>query len=130
MAATIVLADDDADLRAVYAPWLRSAGYEVHEAGDGHEALGLVRSRRPDLLLLDLWMPGASGFEVLDALRHEPAAGHVKVVVLSCQCDGDSKLECFGVGACGFLAKGLPLTDLLEAVRRTLAEPEVAAGPA
>src|SRR5436305_11791044 len=80
VAATLVLADDDDDLRAVYAPCLRAAGYTVHEAADGREALDLVREHRPALLLLDIWMPGLNGFEVLDGLRHDPAAGRLKVV--------------------------------------------------
>src|SRR5438874_816821 len=49
LAATLVLADDDADLRAIYAPLLRAAGHTVHEAADGHEALALVRAHRPAL---------------------------------------------------------------------------------
>jgi CheY-like chemotaxis protein len=55
--ATIVLAEDDSDLRAVYAQCLRQAGHVVWEAEDGAQALALVRSRSPELLLLDIWMP-------------------------------------------------------------------------
>jgi DNA-binding response OmpR family regulator len=129
LVATIVLAEDDSDLRAVYATFLRSAGITVLEATNGREALDLVRARRPDLLLLDIWMPVLNGFEVLDGLRHDAAAGHTKVVMLSCQADADARLECFGVGACEFLVKGLPLVDLLGHVRRVLSADEVISGP-
>lgn len=119
--ATIVLAEDDADLRALYRACLNREGHVVVEAADGQAAVDTVRTRHPDLLLLDLWMPTLNGFEVLDALRHDPTATRLKVVVLSAQCDADARLEAFGSGAVGYLVKGLAITDLLECVRATLA---------
>ena len=123
--ATIVLADDDADLCAVYAPFLRAAGHEVWEAADGQEAVEAVQSRRPDLLLLDVWMPHLNGFEVLDRLRHDPAAARLKIVMLSSVVDADSRLESFGCGAVEFLVKGRSLVDLLAKIESLLAVPEV-----
>jgi DNA-binding response OmpR family regulator len=127
--ATIVLAEDDNDLRIVYASYLRAAGLTVLEAADGRQAIALVRAHHPDLLLLDIWMPLLNGFEVLDGLRHDPAAGHTKVVMLSCQSDSDAQLECFGVGASEYLVKGLPLDVLLAHVRRFLTGAEVISEP-
>ena len=122
---TIVLADDDDDLRAVYAACLGAAGYAVVEAADGRAALDLVRARRPELLLLDIWMPALNGFEVLDALRHDPVAARLKVLMLSAQSDADARLEAFGAGAVAYLVKGMALGDLLDQVRRVLAATEV-----
>ena len=68
VAATIVLAEDDSDLRAIYAQDLREAGHVVWEAEDGGQALALVRARSPELLLLDIWMPILNGLEVLERL--------------------------------------------------------------
>jgi DNA-binding response OmpR family regulator len=119
--ATIVLADDSADLRAVYGACLRARGHEVHEAADGIEAVELVRRIAPELLLLDVWMPNLNGFEVLDALRSEPAAGRLKVAMLSILGDGDSQLEAFGGGAVEYLVKGLALRDVLARVEGLLA---------
>jgi len=127
--ATVVLAEDDGDLRAVYATYLRAAGFKVLEAAHGKEALELVREHRPALLLLDIWMPVLNGFEVLDELRHDSAAGHTKVVMLSCQSDSDARLECFGVGASEYLVKGLPLAELLAHVQRNLTVDELAPEP-
>jgi CheY-like chemotaxis protein len=124
--ATIVLADDDVDLRAVYGPCLRSAGHEVWEAADGREAVTCVRQLQPDLLLLDIWMPHFNGFEVLDMLRHDPAATRLKVVVLSNLGDADSRLEAFGCGAVEYLVKGLALSDLLAKIDSALAEAALA----
>jgi DNA-binding response OmpR family regulator len=119
--ATIVLAEDDADLRALYAAYLRSAGFHVLEAADGQQALHMVRAHRPPLLLLDIWMPVMNGFEVLDGLRNDAAAASTKVVMLSCLGDADARLQCFGVGAVEYLVKGLPLADLLKQVEHSLA---------
>jgi DNA-binding response OmpR family regulator len=121
--ATILLADDDLDLRAVYGPCLRAAGYDVQEAGDGQETIDSVRACPPDLLLLDIWMPTLNGFEVLDALRHDPSAMRMKVMVLSNLSDAESRLEAFGSGAVDYVVKGLALGDLLSRVEATLAEP-------
>ena len=122
MAETVVLADDDDDLRAVYAPFLRAQGYTVWEAINGREAVEQVRRHHPDLLLLDLWMPILNGFEVLEELRYDPAASRLKVVMFSVQSDADSRLEGLGGGAVEFLIKGLGLADLQAQIGRILEE--------
>jgi DNA-binding response OmpR family regulator len=122
MGAVIVVADDEEDLRAVYGTTLRQAGYEVWEAADGAEALNMVRERRPDLLLLDIWMPILNGFEVVEAMRYDPFSGGVKMVILSCVDDADSRLEGFSVGVADFWVKGFSLDELRERVGRILGE--------
>ena len=120
--ASIVLADDDEDLRAVYAPCLRASGYVVWEASGGSEAVDLVRRHRPALLILDVWMPHVSGFEVLERLRHDPASSGLKVMMLSNLGDADTRLECFEMGAVDYVVKGLSLMELLARVAGLLAE--------
>ncbi len=117
---TIVLADDSAELRAIYAPLLRLRGYTVFEAADGEEALAEVRAHKPDLLILDVWMPRLGGFEVLDALRFEPAAAQTRVLMLSVLGDADSQLDAYGSGAVGYLVKGVSLAEFLQHVASTL----------
>jgi DNA-binding response OmpR family regulator len=119
---SIVLADDDEDLRAVYGPCLRSAGHTVWEASGGFEAIELVRRHRPALLILDVWMPRVNGFEVLEALRHDPASTGLKVMMLSNLGDADTRLECFEMGAAEYLVKGLPLAEFRAKVVGLLAQ--------
>lgn len=121
MAATIVLADDEDDIRAVYAPILRSAGHTVWEAGGGQDAVDQVLRHRPDLLLLDVWMPGVNGFEVLEQLRHNPASSSMRVVMLSNMSDADTRMECFEMGATDYLVKGLSLSEFRDRIERILA---------
>ena len=68
-----LLVDDDAAMRAVIATRLRALGVECIEVADGAEALDQVRAQPPDLLVLDVTLPGMDGFELVDLLRHEPA---------------------------------------------------------
>ncbi len=118
--AKVILADDDDDLRAVYVAALQAAGHDVWEAPDGRCAIDLVRAHRPDLLLLDIWMPALNGFEVLDALRHDPSGVRLKIVVISNLADADARLEAFEGGATDYLVKGLALDDFLRRVRELL----------
>ena len=128
MAAIIVLADDEADLRTIYAEVLRHEGYEVWEAADGAEALAMVALRRPHLLLLDVWMPGVNGFEVLDRLRHDPQATTLQVVMLSNLGDADTRLEGFAAGVADYWVKTLSVEELREGVRQVLQRSGVSAG--
>ncbi|MBV8232939.1 MAG: response regulator [Planctomycetaceae bacterium] len=125
MGTKIVLADDEPDLRAIYAACLRKVGYQVHEAADGREAVALVVAHRPALLILDVWMPHLNGFEVLDELREDPLATNLKVVMLSNLGDSDTRLEGYAVGVVDYWLKSLlSLNELQRRVRDVLAEIE------
>lgn len=122
MGEVIVLADDEADLRTIYAEILRREGHEVLEAADGNEALSLVLGRRPALLILDVWMPVSNGFDVIDRLRQHPEAANTRVVMFSNLGDAETQLETFSGGVTDYWVKGLPLQEFQAGVRRVLAE--------
>jgi DNA-binding response OmpR family regulator len=117
---TIVLAEDEADLRALYAECLRREGHVVWEASDGAEALALVRAHAPDLLLLDIWMPILNGLEVLEHLGRSSEAMGLKVIVLSHLGDADTRLEGFALGVVDYWTKDLSLAELCARVRQLL----------
>jgi DNA-binding response OmpR family regulator len=120
--ATILLADDDEAIRAVYRACLQSAGHQVIEAVDGRQALETFRRHRPELMILDVWMPHLNGFEVLDALRHDPCSTRVKILMLSNLGDAETRLEAFSEGAMDYLVKGVALTELLGRVSALLTD--------
>jgi DNA-binding response OmpR family regulator len=120
MSIRIVIADDEPDLRGIYSEVLRRDGNEVIETADGREALAAVALHKPDLLVLDVWMPGLSGFEVLDRLRMDPRASTLKVLMLSNIGDSDALLEGFSSGAVDYLVKGIALEDFVDRVHRAL----------
>ena len=118
----LVLADDDDDFRDLYAQALRAQGHEVHEAAEGKAALEIIRRERPDLLLLDLWMPDTNGFEVLEALRYDPSGIRLRIVVLSNLGDAENRLAAFEAGAGAYLVKGRSLADGLAVIAGLLDE--------
>jgi DNA-binding response OmpR family regulator len=118
--ATILLAEDDASLRALYAGCLRRDGHVVVEAADGGEALSLVRSHAPEILLLDIWMPVLNGLEVLEHLARSSEAVGLKVVVLSHLDDADTRLQGYALGAHDYWTKDLSLVELTARVRQLI----------
>lgn len=127
--ATIVLAEDEDDLRRLYAKCLRRAGHTVLEAVDGAEAAAMVRDHNPDLLLLDLWMPILNGLEVLERLRDASEAITTKVVMLTHQRDADHRLEGFALGIAAYWTKDLSLSELGAKVEAVLASVDVPRPP-
>ena len=114
--ARVLVVDDLSDMRAVSATLLRHAGHEVDEAASGPEALLKILQNPPDLVFLDLSMPGMDGFAVLRAIRHQWGA-QVRVVILSALDDEATLGRAKALGADGFVVKGLRgIDEMLESV--------------
>lgn len=116
--AKILLVDDEPDMLDVWMLFLRHSGHEVIRAADGAEALDLVQSFQPDLIILDLMMPTASGDMVLGIIRSTPSLTNTRVLVISAHPKGAKIAEDFG--ADGYLAKPIHLDQFQEAVNRLL----------
>ncbi|MDH3570752.1 MAG: response regulator, partial [Gemmatimonadota bacterium] len=82
-AQRVLIADDDPPVRSAVARLLRSEGLDVLETGDGEDALRLFREERPDLVLLDVVMPGRDGFEICAQLKANPSTALTPVVMLT-----------------------------------------------
>ena len=79
----ILIADDDLEILALVRRHLSKMDVEIVEAGDGEEALDLAKSEKPDLVILDVMMPGMSGWEVCRAIREDKALSHTGVIMLT-----------------------------------------------
>jgi PleD family two-component response regulator len=101
----LLFVDDNEDMRLVVRDILQSAGHEVSLAADGVTALASIQQREPDLLVLDLVMPGMSGFEVCRAVKRNPFTARIPVLMLTAQGDVDHKVAGFEAGADDYLAK-------------------------
>ncbi len=101
----VLLVDDEDQLRRVMRDLLQRDGYAVTEARDGVEALDQIDRHAPDIVVLDLNLPGLDGYGVLSHLRSRPATADIPVVVLTAQGDEDNEVRVFEMGADDFLSK-------------------------
>ena len=81
--ASILVVDDDPEIVTMLNTRLTKRGYKVATAGDGHKAIEIAKREKPDVVLLDVMMPGKSGWEVARALKQDPVTQHVKIVMVS-----------------------------------------------
>ena len=81
--ASILIVDDDPEIVAMLSTRLGARGYKVSTAGDGKAAIELARRERPELVLLDVMMPGKSGWEVVRALKQDPVTQAIKIVMVT-----------------------------------------------
>jgi DNA-binding response OmpR family regulator len=79
----ILIVEDDRFLRELISKKLVKEGYDIAEAVDGEEGLKKVKEEKPDLILLDLILPGIEGFEVLSRIKQDPATSQIPVIILS-----------------------------------------------
>ena len=117
----ILCADDDEDILALVALRLERAGFRVIRAVDGEAALEAVRAHRPVLAVLDVMMPKQTGYEVLAALRADPANAGLKVILLSARVQEADVERGIDAGADAYLAKPFKAGELVERVQELLA---------
>jgi len=119
--ADILIVDDHEQVRAVLLEILQDDAHTVREASDGATALALARERRPDIVFLDLQMPGMDGMEVLRALREDPTTKDARVVILTARGDRDREAG-LDLGAEAYFVKPFSPLAVLELVERLAAE--------
>ena len=103
--AEVLLVDDDPDIRGMLAFTLDDYGFTVREAGDGAQAIAALELRAPDLMVLDLMMPGIDGFGVLAAMRERNLAPETRVLILSCKVDERDLVRGYELGADEYVTK-------------------------
>lgn len=101
----LLFADDNEDMRLMVRDLLQASGHEVALAPDGLTALAAVQAREPDLMILDLEMPGMTGFEVCRAIKRNPFTSRIPVLMLTAQSHVESKVQGFESGADDYLPK-------------------------
>ncbi|HEX9053853.1 MAG TPA: type II/IV secretion system protein [Gemmatimonadales bacterium] len=101
----VLLVDDEDDLRRVMRDLLEREGFAVQEARDGVQALDEVDRHAPDIIVLDLSLPGLDGYGVLSHLRSRPATRDIPVIVLTAKGDEENEVKVFEMGADDFLSK-------------------------
>ena len=121
MKPSVLVVDDDAAMRELLTILLAEEGYPVRSAGDAYEAMDMVSSDPPGLLLVDLMMPGVSGIEFLTRLRRDSRWAALPVILISAHPRLREMAQ--ELGACAALAKPFDLTHLLEQIARASLAP-------
>jgi CheY-like chemotaxis protein len=118
--ATILLCDDDEGLRELMRVTLQPSGYQFVEAVDGEGALRELASSVPDLVLLDVMLPGYSGIEVLEAMRTDETLRDIPVIVVSAWQTPEDREAALAAGADAFLPKPFEPDELTASVEQLL----------
>lgn len=120
MAHSVLVVDDEPIARTLLRLMLVRAGFEVLEAEDGVDALEKVKENPPDLVILDVMMPGMDGFAVCRAIRQNEAVSTLPVIMLSAKTDTDSINQGLDAGADKYLTKPISPNELTHHVRDAL----------
>lgn len=120
MSARILVVDDDPEIVNLFAYALRRAGYQVEGVLDGRAALERARQAPPDLILLDVMMPGMDGYEVARQLRAEAATASTPIVMLTARALIADQVEGLQAGANSYLVKPVTPSVLVNKVREIL----------
>ena len=123
--AHILVVEDNPLIVTIVSMGLKHSGHTVHVVDNGTAVLPTACATRFDLILLDVLLPGAHGFEVLKQLKAHPATAMVPVFMLTGQSDGSSILHGLDSGADAYLSKPVDMPDLLARIARVVAQPRV-----
>jgi DNA-binding response OmpR family regulator len=121
MTHKVLIADDEPNILISLEFLMKREGYEVLVARDGPEALAAIQRERPALVLLDVMMPGKSGFEVCAAVRADETLAGVKILMLTAKGRDTDVAQGLGVGADGYMTKPFSTKELAARVREMLA---------
>ncbi len=120
----ILIIEDDVFLNELMAKKLIEEGFDVVKAANGEEGLELTRQEKPDLILLDLILPGVDGFEILEKIKDDPEIGQIPVIILSNLGQREDIERGFDLGADDYLIKAHFTPDeIVERVRAPFRKP-------
>ena len=114
----MLLVEDNEDNRIIYSTVLRHVGYDVIEAHDGAQAIALARSARPDLILMDISIPGIDGWEATRILRLDPDTSAIPIIALTAHALPDDREKAVQMGFTSYLAKPVEPRTVVAEVRR------------
>jgi two-component system, OmpR family, alkaline phosphatase synthesis response regulator PhoP len=117
MAKKILVIDDEPKIVEICSDYLHAAGFEILTAGDGPQGLALARSNKPDLVVLDLMLPGMDGFDLCRSLRRE---SNVPIIMLTARIEETDKLIGLELGADDYITKPFSPRELVVRVRTVL----------
>lgn len=121
MTIRALVVDDDQGIRQMLELALEFEDFSVLTAGDGPKAIATARAVRPDVILLDVMMPGMSGLEVAQTLRTDPVTSHIPIVILTAKAGEEDVWSGWQAGIDSYLTKPIDLDLMLSEIFRVLA---------
>jgi DNA-binding response OmpR family regulator len=122
--AHILIVEDDAMLAKILSIGLQRADHTIFLVRDGSEAFAYARDHSPELILLDVLLPGLNGFQILSQLKQHPTTRAIPVFMLTAQSDGASILAGIDAGAEAYLSKPVDLPDIVRRIGVVLQRPK------
>lgn len=120
-AKTVLIVDDEPDNRNIISSVVEEVGgYQVLVADDGEQALSLIASNHPDLILLDLRLPGVDGFEVARRLKNHPTLRTIPILALSALTRSNDRRQAMQVGCDDYVDKPFNVDELVQKIKRLL----------
>jgi two-component system cell cycle response regulator DivK len=119
-APTVLLVEDNEDNRIVYTTMLEHFGYHVTQAGDGEAAIAKIQGDPPDVVIMDISMPGIDGWTVISRLREDPATRDIPIVAVTAHALAEHRERAEGLGCEGYLTKPCEPRKLLQEIRRII----------
>ena len=117
---TVLIVEDEKDIRELLAYSLQREGFQVLESGDGTQALELAREKLPDIILLDLMLPGLDGLGVSKALQREPKTAAIPVLMLTAKGEEIDRIVGFELGASDYVVKPFSVREVVLRIRAIL----------
>jgi two-component system response regulator RpaA len=118
--ARILLIDDEPDIRILTRMMLEKAGHDVVEAVDGEDGMKMLAKERPDLILLDVMMPGIKGWEVCEKIKKDRKTRDIPVVMFTIRGSEDSVRKSYASGADAHINKPFEIPELIDTVNKLL----------
>ena len=117
---SILIVEDEDNIALALEFLLMREDYDHARVADGAVALSRIRDMHPDLVLLDVMLPGASGYEICERVRLDPALSHIKILMMTARGSASEKRKGLAIGADGVITKPFELKELRQEVRRLL----------
>ncbi|MEI4473267.1 response regulator transcription factor [Frigidibacter sp. MR17.24] len=116
----VLIVEDEDNIAAALSYLMTREGLRHERVADGQAALDRIRALRPEVVLLDVMLPGLSGFEICQQLRMDPAYDAVRLLMMTARGAGAERRKGLALGADGFIAKPFQLAELRDEIRRLL----------
>ena len=116
--ANILIIDDDKTMTELLKTLLKMEGHTPTAVNDSTKAIDVAATVKPDLITLDLMMPGLSGFDLCELLRHDPKFTNVPIIIVSARDDAESKQKALRAGAQAYLTKPFDADELMHKINQ------------